>query len=81
MKYWLVRNSWGTNWGENGYIRLKREDQITCADSMDMPNDGKGSCEHLQKVKACGTCGLLYDSSFPIDPYLTSSYEKIISLE
>jgi aminopeptidase C len=35
--FWIVRNSWGTNWGEKGYFRVARSRQ-----------DGPGVCGLLK---------------------------------
>lgn len=63
--WWIVRNSWGPKWGEEGYIRLAKSSNVTCGIDL-TPNDGDGCKNGPSTVKVCGTCGILYDGVYPI---------------
>lgn len=69
QKYWIVRNSWSPAWGEKGYIRLARfsDEQDRCGSDI-TPLDGTACNGNTTAVKVCGTCGILYDTAFPLFP-------------
>lgn len=71
--FWIVRNSWGSRWGEDGYIRLKRQATAECGTNS-TPMDGTacvgGPGNDEQHV--CGQCGVLYDVSYPLGAHTTA---------
>lgn len=74
--YWLVRNSWGAGWGEDGYIRIQRNEGKKCAvDSTPVhgvacTEDEKGNAIIPPAVKVCGTSGILFDGVLPVKAHL-----------
>ena len=69
--YWLVRNSWGTTWGEEGYIKIKRfgEGNEPCGTDT-APQDGFGCKGGPSSIQVCGLCGILSGSSYPTGAFV-----------
>merc|ERR1719324_1505851 len=57
-KFWLVQNSWGTDWGEYGRIRILRRDSDEseyCGIDV-QPELGTGCKGGPSEVTVCGMC-------------------------
>jgi len=69
-KYFLLKNSWGDDWGEEGgYIKIKRFDSEKEHCGLDKkPADGTGCLNGPATVPVCGMCGVLYDAAYPMNP-------------
>jgi len=65
--YWLIRNSWAPDYGELGYIRvLRTSDEEGRCGTDTTPQDGSACKGETDPVKVCGTCGIIYDTAYPL---------------
>jgi len=68
LKYWHLQNSWGTDWGEGGFMRMGRldnqDEEANCGWDLE-PLLGSGCEGGPPKVWTCGACGILFDAVVP----------------
>ena len=75
--YWLVQNSWGSTWGERGFIRLARQadEEHHCGTDF-KPEQGVACDGGPESITVCGTCGILYDAIVPEGVRLVQAHHQ-----
>ena len=63
--FWLIKNSFNIEKDE-GYMKLKRNAELKCGRNLTPLQGTACQDDGVEEQKVCGTCGILFESSYPI---------------
>jgi len=71
LNYWLIRNSWGRDWGEDGFVRLQRH-------NADDANWDAGYCGFLTRTPNKGLAVMVAQAPFQFAVCVVCSRTRLI---
>jgi C1A family cysteine protease len=76
---WLIKNSWGTSWGDNGYFWISYQDKVACKYGVSFQTQAADTVKNVYDYDTFGEVNSL-NTPYACDVFKTTQQEQLKSV-